>query len=41
VADPLVPNRVKEKFEFMGKREGGSFLFKGLQKPFSAQSERI
>jgi len=38
VADPLVPNRVLGFFEFFREREGGTILvFKGLQKPLSAQ----
>jgi hypothetical protein len=38
VADHLVPNQVLGFFEFFRKRERGSFsVFKGLQKPLSAQ----
>jgi hypothetical protein len=38
VADHLVPNQVLGFFEFFREREGGkSSVFKGLQKPLSAQ----
>jgi hypothetical protein len=38
VADHLVPNRILRLFEFQGERERGKFsVFKGLQKPLSAQ----
>jgi hypothetical protein len=37
-ADHLVPNRILRLFEFQGERERGKFsVFKGLQKPLSAQ----
>jgi hypothetical protein len=38
VADHLVPNQVLGLFEFQGEREREKFfVFKGLQKPLSAQ----
>jgi hypothetical protein len=38
VADHLVPNQVLGFFEFFRERERGKFsVFKGLQKPLSAQ----
>jgi hypothetical protein len=38
VADHLVPNRILRFFGFQGERERGKFfVFKGLQKPLSAQ----
>jgi hypothetical protein len=41
VVDHLVPNQVLGFFEFFRERERGKFfLFKGLQKPLSAQIQR-
>jgi hypothetical protein len=41
VADYLVPNQILGFFEFQGERERGKFfVFKGLQKPLSAQIQR-
>jgi hypothetical protein len=38
VADHLVPNQISVVFEFFRERERGKFsIFKGLQKPLSAQ----
>jgi len=42
VADHLVPNQVLGFFEFFRERERGKFfIFKGLQKPLSAQMQGI
>jgi hypothetical protein len=42
VADHLVPNQVLGFFEFFRERERGKFsVFKGLQKPLSAQIQEI
>jgi hypothetical protein len=41
VADHLIPNQVLGFFEFFRERERGKFsVFKGLQKPLSAQVQR-
>jgi hypothetical protein len=41
LADHLVPNHISGFFEFQGERERGKFsVFKGLQKPLSAQISR-